>query len=348
MNKVSGIKKITIIASRTRTISDSKGMKIIKKVILRGTPYIYTALFLILFSCVNGGNRKLEETPTRGDITIFSDESFQPLIEAEVYAFTSLYNNEYNKASIKVVFKPEVDIINDFMNDSVKVIATSRKLTDDQTKWLRDTLIITRTTTFAYDALALVTNRENSDTMIKYESIKDIFLGKITSWNEIDAKSKLGDINVIFDNAKSGNIRYFKERFEISDKLPSNFFAVNSNKDVVDFVSKNKNAMGIVSVNWISDKDDSTSRSFIDKVNVLAISQPFLTDGYYYRPDQGFIYDKSYPFVREIYFISREIFRGLGSGFIQWATAEHGQRIVLKSGLVPATMPIRLVQIKQN
>jgi phosphate transport system substrate-binding protein len=69
-------------------------------------------------------------------------------------------------------------------------------------------------------------------------------------------------------------------------------------------------------------------------------------DGSYYRPDQGWIYDKSYPFVREVYMITRETFKGLGAGFIQWATAEQGQRIVLKSGLVPATMPIRLVQIK--
>jgi len=71
-----------------------------------------------------------------------------------------------------------------------------------------------------------------------------------------------------------------------------------------------------------------------------------MNDGSYYRPYQGSIYDKSYPFVREIFFITRETFQGLGSGFLQWATAEQGQRIVLKSGLVPATMPIRLVQIR--
>jgi phosphate transport system substrate-binding protein len=316
----------------------------LRKAPLSGIPYIYAGFLLVLISCAGGGNRPLDETPTRGDIKIVVDESFQPLLETEVYTFTSIYHY----AKITPVYKPEVDVINDFMNDSVKVIATTRKLSEDQIKYLRDTLIITRTTTFAYDALALVTNKENNDTMLKYETVKDIFLGKLTNWNEINKKSRLGVISVIFDNTKSGNIRYFRERFEISEKLPSNFFAVKSNKEVIDFVSKNKNAIGIVSVNWISDKDDSTSRSFTEKINVLAISQPFVNDGSYYRPYQGFIYDKSYPFVREIYFISREIFRGLGSGFIQWATAEQGQRIVLKSGLVPATMPIRLVQIKQN
>ncbi len=191
-----------------------------------------------------------------------------------------------------------------------------------------------------------MTNKENNDTLIKYNNIKDIFLGKIKNWKDINPKSKLGEIRVIFDNTKSGNIRYFKDLFEIKDSLGSNFFAVKNNAEVIDFVSRNPDALGIVSVNWISDKDDSLSMSFIKKINVVAVSQQFINDGSYYRPYQGSIYDKSYPFVREIYFISRETFAGLGSGFIQWACAEQGQRIVLKSGLVPATMPIRLVQIK--
>ena len=76
---------------------------------------------------------------------------------------------------------------------------------------------------------------------------------------------------------------------------------LNSNAEVIDFVSRNPDAMGIISVNWISDKDDPVSRSFVKKVNVLAISQQFVNDGSYYRPAQGSIADKSYPFIREVY-----------------------------------------------
>jgi phosphate transport system substrate-binding protein len=344
MSRVSDIQNFINIAFRKFFFAHSKKVKILNnRNCLQSIPYIYSVLIFILFSCVGGGSNKITETPTSGNIKIIVDESFQPLLDTEVYTFTSLYGY----AKIKPIYKSEVDVINDFMNDSVKVIVTSKKLTDDQIKYLRDTLIIARTTTFAYDALALVTNKENYDTLLKYETVKDIFLGKINKWKEIEPKSQLSDINVIFDNAKSGNIRYFKEKFGISEKLPSNFFAVKSNKEVIDFVSKNKNALGIISVNWISDKDDSLSMSFIKKINVIAVSQPYLADEYYYRPYQGSIYDKSYPFVREIYLISRETFAGLGSGFISWACAEKGQRIVLKSGLVPATMPIRLVQIKK-
>ena len=59
--------------------------------------------------------------------------------------------------------------------------------------------------------------------LLKYNTIKDIFLGKIKTWKEINEKSKLGDISVIFDNNKSGNIRYFKELFEIKDSLSKEF-----------------------------------------------------------------------------------------------------------------------------
>jgi phosphate transport system substrate-binding protein len=310
---------------------------------LNGIPYIIMVLALSMTSCLNGGKNKITETPTSGNIKILVDESFRPLLETEVYTFTSIYHY----ANIQNVYKSEVDIVNDFMNDSARVMVTSRKLTDDQIKYLRDTLVVARTHTFAYDAIALVTHRENADTLIKYQEVKDIFTGKITRWKEINGKTKLDKIRVIFDNAKSGNIRFFKERFDIAGQLPSNFFAVNSNEEVIDFVEKNKDAIGLISVNWISDKDDSTSRSFIKRVNVLAVSQAFMDDNSYYRPQQGFLYDRSYPFVRDVYLISRETFAGLGSGFINWACAEQGQRIVLKSGLVPATMPIRLVQIKQ-
>jgi len=344
MSIVTLIQKIINLANRNYKTIDGFFVTGIKSYTLNsGLRILAIGILISMVSC-GGGPKFPEETPTQGNIKIIADESFEPLIDAEVFTFTHLYEHAFVKAK----YKPEFDVINDFMNDSVKVIVTSKKLTDDQIQYLRDTLVIARTITFAYDALALVTNKSNLDSLMTYKSVKDIFLGSITNWKNIDRKSKLGNIRVVFDNTKSGNIRYFKELFEIQDKLPENFYAVNSNAEVIDFVARNPDAIGIVSENWIGDKDDPASLNFLSKINVVAVSQQLSSDNSYYRPYQGFIYDKSYPFVREIYLISRETFKGLGSGFIQWATAEQGQRIVLKSGLVPATMPIRLVQIKHE
>jgi phosphate transport system substrate-binding protein len=48
---------------------------------------------------------------------------------------------------------------------------------------------------------------------------------------------------------------------------------------------------------------------------------------------------------RTVYIISREARAGLGSGFTAFVAGDKGQRIILKSGLVPATAPIRIVEI---
>lgn len=338
---VSDIQNFVIIACHNLTkLNDNKLSKMFKSNSLQRISIVVAILFT-LASCRSGNNKTYDETPTRGSIKISVDESYEPIIDSEIFTFTSLYPY----AKITPSYKPEVDVINDFMNDSVKLIVSNKQLTEAQIKYLRDTLIIARTNSFAYDALAFIVSKENHDTLLQYTTIEGLFKGTIKSWKEINPKSKLEKISVIFDNTKSGNIRYFKELFEIKESLPENFYAVNSNEEVVNYVSRNKNALGIISVNWISDKDDSLTRNFTSKIRVVAVNS--LTDNStYYLPEQGAIYGKTYPFTREVYIISRETFAGLGSGFTSWCLHEQGQRIVLKSGLVPSTMPIRLIQVK--
>jgi phosphate transport system substrate-binding protein len=180
--------------------------------------------------------------------------------------------------------------------------------------------------------------------MLIYNKVKDIFNGRISNWNQINPSNKSGKITVVFDNNKSSNVRYIREKFEIPDSLPSYCLAANNNEEVINFVEQNVNALGVVAVNWISDKDDSLTNGFLKQVQVVGLSQEFDTEGTdFYKPYQAYIADKSYPLVREVYAINRETFTGLGSGFIKYMSIE-GQRIVLKMGMVPATMPVRLVR----
>jgi len=295
----------------------------------------------LLSNCKNQAQAN-RETPTSGDIKIEADESFKPIVDAQVDTFTSLYRS----AKITPEYKIEKDLIADFLNDSVQVLITAWTPTEEQKALLYETQIRVVTTVVAYDALAIVLNKANPNTLLAYDDIKDIFTGKVTDWKQINEESITGNINVIFDNDQSCNIRYFKELFNLPDQLPSNFYAVNNNPEVIEYVSKNPNAIGVVSVNWISDSDDSLSVSFTNKVNIAAVSQQYLEKGTYYRPEQGAIYDKRYAFVREVNMVSRETFAGLGSGFVSFVASEKGQKIILKSGLVPATMPIRLVRVK--
>lgn len=307
---------------------------------------IVSCLLTVLALSIQCGPRKpatLDETPTRGNIRIMVDPSFQPIVEAEIATFTSVYQN----AHITPIYQSETDLISAFLNDSIKTVVTAWEPSTQQKDLLLSMQTIARTNNVAYDAIALVLNKENMDSLFTYQNVNDLFTGKLSDWTQLNAKSKLGKIVAVFDNEKSANIRYFKEIFNLTSRLPSNFYSVNSNQDVIDYVQKNKSAIGMVSVNWICDREDSISRSFSSKVKIAAVSQRLLEQGSYFLPVQGSIYDKSYPFTRKINVVTRESFKGLGTGFSSWWSGERGQRIVLKSGLVPSTMPIRLIQIKK-
>jgi len=301
-----------------------------------------SVLILLFASCRNPmGVQPLDETPTRGKIKISIDESFQLLYDAQLFTFESLYVN----AKITPVYKPEVDVVADLMNDSVRTVVVSRDLTKAEKDYLIAQKFYPRTTKVAHDALALIVNKSNPDTLILDFQFADIFKGKISSWKQLNPKSADMPVNVVFDNNKSGNVRYFREKFNLTDKFPANCFAVNTNAEVINYVKNNRSALGIISVNWISDTQDSVSEKFLQDVRVVEVGTDPLN---YCKPYQGYIADGSYPFCRDVYMISRETFSGLGTGFASFVAGDQGQRIVLKSGLVPATMPIRLIEIKKD
>ena len=149
---------------------------------------------------------------------------------------------------------------------------------------------------------------------------------------------------VVFDQPNSGIIRYLRDSIIQFDSLPKYCFAVDSNSAVVDYVSKKPQALGLIDVSWISDGDDSTANSFLKSIRVMSIS----ADSGSFQPYQAYLATKKYPLARDVVMISREARSGLGTGFIQFCTSDKGQRIVLKSGLVPSTMPIRIVEINHE
>lgn len=284
-----------------------------------------------------------KDTPTTGKIKVGLDDSYSLMIQAEM----STFHYFYNYATIDTLCRSEADVIDAFMRDSIKMMVVSRKLTEDEETRLKNVQIYPKTTLIAYDAIAFIVNNENPDTSFFYDKIKDLFTGKIKSWKEINPNSRLGDLKIVFDNYKSGNTRFFREKFQLN-KLPDICFALNKNSDVIDFVERNKGAIGVISVNWVSNKEDTVSHTFLKKVKVVSVSPPGMNDkdGNFYTPHPYYIAENFYPFTREVFCINRQIYNGLAYGFSSFIAGEKGQMIILHEGMVPATMPVRFVEIK--
>lgn len=326
-----------------RLILGVSAMKIIKGITRGCINLAGLSVFLLVMSCGNGTGRMNTDTPTAGRIKVGVDDSYRLLLAAQTYLFETMYKY----AHIDTIFKTEADVINDFMNDSVPLIIVNRKLTEQQVEYLRERQYIPKTTKIAIDAIALIVNNENPDTALFFQTVKEIFQGKITSWTQVNKKSTLKELKVVFDNFKSGNPRYFKEKFGL-DSFPSTCFAAQSNAEVINYVEKNRNAIGVISVNWISDPADTVSHNFLKRFKVVGIALEGDNDPgtAFYRPYQGYIAEGAYPFTREVYCINRQPYLGLAGGFTSFIAGEKGQLVVLHSGLVPAAMPVRVVQIK--
>jgi phosphate transport system substrate-binding protein len=302
---------------------------------------------VLVFAAITSCNRagKIEDTPTSGNLKISVDESFAPIIDSHVYTFQKLYKY----AKVKAQYKSEGEVVKDLLNDSARVIILSRQLTPNENKVFENLKITPRVNKIAIDGVAFIVHPENKDTLLAVSQLKDIFTGKITSWKNLNTKSPLGDITIVFDNNNSSTSRYVIDSLNNNQPLPAKAFAAKSNPALIDYVAKNQNAIGVLGVNWISDFDDSVAIGFLNKIKVVAVGRennPEAPDQYF-QPFQAYLAQGTYPLRRNLYIISREARAGIGTGFASFIAGDKGQRIFLKSGLVPATMPIRLVNITE-
>jgi len=294
------------------------------------------------FACDQSVSAPLD-TPTQGEINISIDDSYTPIMEAELYAFHSFYKY----AKIIAHYKPEGEAVKDLLNDSVRLVVMSRELTASEKNVFEKINLHPKTLKIAYDAVAIIVHPANKDTNLTMNKLKSIISGVDSTWKQVNTHSHLEKITVVFDNKSSGNARFIQEKFLGSNPFPKNCFAAKSNKEVVDYVSENKNAIGVIGVNWISDKDDTLMLGFLKKINVVALasSDVAVIPDDYYKPYQAYIQQGTYPLCRNVYIVSREARAGLGTGFSAFVAGDKGQRIILKSGLVPATAPIRLIHL---
>lgn len=298
---------------------------------------------IFLYSC--NSNTEYNDTPTTGSITISVDETFKTIAQSEIDVFEGIYNY----ASIKPSYNSEIDAFNLLIKDSVRLIISSRKLTAQEKEFFESKKFFPKEVKIATDAIAIIVNPENKDTLISVEMLKQILTGKVTNWKQLYSHSKFDDLKFVFDNPNSGTIRYMIDSVCKGEKLSDNLTALNNNSEVVDFVSKTKNAIGIIGVSWVSDRDDTTALSFLNKVKVMAVSKETIpTYENSFQPYQAYIATNQYPLKRDIYIINSEPRTGLASGFTSFVASERGQRIILKSGILPATQPIRIIKVNDD
>ncbi|MCL1942314.1 MAG: substrate-binding domain-containing protein [Candidatus Azobacteroides sp.] len=279
-------------------------------------------------------------------VPIYCDEDFEPIISTEAEVFEALNAPK----GVIPCYSDEVTAVKMLLNDSVRLIVTSRRLTNSEKKMLLDTKkLVVREVLIAYDGIAIIVNKSNPDSLITVDNLKKIFMGQITDWNQLNPNSKLGKIQTVFNHPSSGTVQYVKDSICEGNALSSDLRALKTNKDVLEHVIATPNALGIIGVGWISNEKDSLQLSFSEKVSVMGITTAsFPTNSNVSRPYPYSLKLRSYPFIREVYIVHTDPSLNTEFYFANFVAGERGQRIILKSGLLPATQVTRLVERKDH
>lgn len=295
----------------------------------------FALLCLIIVSACKNKKAKegeSEESRTAGHATLLVDESFHNIIDDQIEVF----NSDYPDAHFKVITGNENKIFPTFLNDSVRVIISSRMLSPDEEKIYSKKSVGVYTSRFAIDGIALITAKDSQDSTITADEVISIMKG-----NSASGKS------LVFDNAYSSTLRYFKDLAQIKALPQKGVYTLSNNNDVINYVSTHKNYIGVVGVNWLI-KKYSEGEEYSGKVKLMGVKnvKGKKGDDAFYKPVQDNLISGIYPFLRNIYIINAEGKEGLGTGFANWLVSQRGQLIVLKSGLGPHKIVSRDFNLK--
>ncbi|MDR2804768.1 MAG: substrate-binding domain-containing protein [Dysgonamonadaceae bacterium] len=300
-------------------------------------------LCVLLIACKGKKTNAPDDTLFSGVITIAVDETLLPFVQEEIDVFES----HYSLASIIPKYTDEVHALNLLLQDSVRFAVTTRPLREEEIASFHSRKFFPQSIKIATDGIALIVHKNNPDSIVNVEMLRQIFSGKVLRWNELFPKSKSGDISVVYDHPNSSTVRYVQDSICRDKQLSKQSYAAGSNPEVIEYVARTPGALGIIGVNWISEEQDSVSREFLTSIQVMRVSreeQPAQQNSY--QPYQYYLYTGQYPFVRNIYINLNDPRSGLPSGLTSFITSSRGQRIILKAGLLPATMPVNIVNIR--
>lgn len=306
---------------------------------------LYFLCLYTLSACTSSQKKGKEETLYSGKISIAVDESFKPIMEEELQVYQALTP----EAVITPIYCSEVEAVNLLLKDSVRLAITNRRLTEEELISFHTRKFFPESVRMALSGVALITHRDNPDSLITVKDFRRIATGEITNWKELNPNSKLERMQVVFDNPNSGTVHYVIDSICQGKPLSTSLKAQKSNEEVINYVATTPEAIGVIGANWVGNKADTTHLSFNQKVRVMAVSSSVnATSENSYRPYQAYLALKKYPLTHDVYILINDPKGALPTGVMTFLTGDRGQRIILKSGLVPATQPIRVVNVKED
>jgi len=297
---------------------------------------IRLALPLLIGLAVAGCQDRQGISTTSGAVTIECDEAVYPVMKLIVDDFMRTYPD----ADVSMVPTSAQSAIVNFINDSTRMVVTGRPFNARESAILEEVGTEYKEFNIAIDAVAVITNRANPVREMRISQLDSILTGALFRWPPWGGK--LYPIQLALGSLHSSTTQVVQDQI-LGDRAFSpaaQYF--ESSAEVLEFVQQNENAVGLIALSWLQGQEG--------EVTVIALGDPEKPPdpsepaGLFYKPFQAHVYRHYYPLTTKVFLYNRELLMTVGLGLISYANNIQGQRLVQNSGLVPATIPVRLVE----
>jgi phosphate transport system substrate-binding protein len=250
------------------------------------------------------------------------------------------FESQYPNAHIEAIETSENEAVQAFYKDSCKAIIISRPLNDMEVKAFESKQMHPAFSKVAYTGIAFITNRKTGLDKLSYN---DLLSALTASLNLVDSSRVKRTMSVLIDGKNSAVIHYLKDSVLKEKNLSGQCRAMKNSLEVIDYVTKNPYALGIIDFAWLSDIDDSLYKSCERQLDFVAVAKP--NSEVYSKPSQSSFKTGEYPFTRVLYLYRRTDDFSLAKGFQTFVAGPKGQTTFLKQGLLPYQQQERSVKV---
>lgn len=288
---------------------------------------------MAVFVSCDDAPSKDKEGIVMGRAKVLVDETISPVVEDQL----NVFHNSYTNTELTMISLPENQVISYLMRDSAQIAVAARPLTEQEIAFFQKKKIYPRMVKFATDAIAVITQKSNADSTISVDEIIQLMRGENVE----------GGRALVFDNGNSSTVDYFRKLAGV-DKLPERgVYALKTSADILRYVNENPQSVGVIGINWLV-QPPSDLADYVENIRLIGVKNQKGKPGDdgYYKPSQTNLALNLYPFTRVLYCINVQGKEAVGMGFSAFLHGERGQRLILKSGLLPDSIPSREIIIR--
>lgn len=266
-----------------------------------------------------------------GKLPVIVDEASLPLMEEQIEVFESSYVN----AEVELIALPEREAINALLEGKANIAVLARVLTEEESAGFNRRGIKPRVFPVYHDGVVFFNASHAVDTAIDATRISALLRGASS------------DRMLVFDHINSSTFRMVKELAGVERVSGRSVKGMNNSKEVFQEVLASNESIGVVSyAQYLQFKERFGDEN---KIRILSLQTP--NDGGssgYFKPSQSTFATDEYAIKTPFYVLNYQPSMGPGIGLSAFLTGDRGQRIALKYGVLPATMPGREIIIREE